>query len=680
MEFPTRFRAIATAATAALLVQGAFSQDECTTAVPVTDGMTAFDTTLANDEGLPVACGFGAAFDIWYAYTPAAAGPLTVSTCNAASFDTRLEVYESCGGTLLGCNDDGPGCSGFTSELTVNIAAGADVYIRVMGYNGATGTGTLTVDGPVFPDECADAALVTPDLPFAFDTTNATETGFDFSCNPFGGDLRSRDIWLTFTATADYMASASTCNTASYDTKIEIYDGTCGVLNSIICEEDTAGCAGFTTTANFMAVNGTQYFIRIGGWQTGEFGPGEILVTGPPPLVVNDHCVDAIALSDGVPEMFDTTLATPSVAAPAPSCGGSTPPVDIWYTVTPLATGVISIDTCASAFDTRLAVYVGGCGSLVEIACNDDDCSLQSGLSFAGTVGVTYMVRVAGYNADVGMGAVVATFSSMLPNDECAGALSVGLGTTPFANLTATDSGVVMPCSTTGGDNDVWFSYMAGMTGAVSIDLSGSDFDTVMEVFDGNDCNSLVSIACDDDGGTGLDSYVNFPATAGMTYLFHIGGFGTAEGVGIMTITEGLGSIVCLGDLNSTGVGADLTITGSDVVADNNLILTVTNLPANAMGYFVHSMETNTVLNPGGSEGTLCIASFTMGRFNANVLNSGAGGTVTFTPDLTALPTAMGPIAAAPGETRFFQYWTRDMSVTGAATSNFSGATGVVLQ
>jgi hypothetical protein len=138
-----------------------------------------------------------------------------------------------------------------------------------------------------------------------------------------------------------------------------------------------------------------------------------------------------------------------------------------------------------------------------------------------------------------------------------------------------------------------------------------------------------------------------------------------------------LGTIACLGTPSSANVGALLEATGSDVAADNDLTLTVSDLQLNAMGFFIHSAGDVFVYNPGGSDGHLCIASFDMGRFNANVLNSGAGGSVSLGIDLTSLPTTAGPLAVLAGDTRNFQYWSRD---TTAGGSNFSSAVSITFQ
>ena len=68
----------------------------------------------------------------------------------------------------------------------------------------------------------------------------------------------------------------------------------------------------------------------------------------------------------------------------------------------------------------------------------------------------------------------------------------------------------------------------------------------------------------------------------------------------------------------------------------------------------------------GGGQGNLCLSGPII-RFDKFVLNSGSGGAVTFSPDLTNLP--QGTVIS-PGETWNFQHWTRDVNPT--QTSNTS--------
>ena len=71
----------------------------------------------------------------------------------------------------------------------------------------------------------------------------------------------------------------------------------------------------------------------------------------------------------------------------------------------------------------------------------------------------------------------------------------------------------------------VWFRYTPAEDGLVQADTEGSDFDTVLAIWTGEDLNGLDQVACSDDSGSGLDSLVTFSASAGTTYLFQVGGY-----------------------------------------------------------------------------------------------------------------------------------------------------------
>ena len=82
------------------------------------------------------------------------------SGADQAAYDTDLVVYDGCDCgalNLLGCNDDGPGCGGFTSELTVPVTAGNCYLVRVGGWmDGDQGDGTVDLSTKCGPDCVAD--------------------------------------------------------------------------------------------------------------------------------------------------------------------------------------------------------------------------------------------------------------------------------------------------------------------------------------------------------------------------------------------------------------------------------------------------------------------------------------------------------------------------------------------
>lgn len=68
-----------------------------------------------------------------------------------------------------------------------------------------------------------------------------------------------------------------------------------------------------------------------------------------------------------------------------------------WYSLTPGSTGIVTITTEGTEYDTVLAVFAGGCSSTVALACSDDFRSFQSRVSFRVTRGQTYLIEVADY-------------------------------------------------------------------------------------------------------------------------------------------------------------------------------------------------------------------------------------------------------------------------------------------
>ena len=121
---------------------------------------------------------------------------------------------------------------------------------------------------------------------------------------------------------------------------------------------------------------------------------------------------------------------------------------------------------------------------------------------------------------------------------------------------------------------------------------------------------------------------------------------------------------------NSTGLPGVLLVTGSPMVAMNDVVLTATQLPSGQFGYFLTSM-TQGFFNPMGSSGYICLGG-DIGRYNGNV---GQGPSFSLQIDLTNMP-VNPPVAVQPGETWGFQAWYRDVG----NTNNFTDAVAVTFE
>ena len=130
-----------------------------------------------------------------------------------------------------------------------------------------------------------------------------------------------------------------------------------------------------------------------------------------------------------------------------------------------------------------------------------------------------------------------------------------------------------------------------------------------------------------------------------------------------------LGSVYCSPNIaNSTGVSGQISVTGSDVDADDDLTLTATQLPTNAnIGYFIMGTGSN-VFVPMGAGSNLCVAPGIQ-RFIPPVNNTNQ-----FPGGFDRVVGTQGsghPVSAniTPGSTWNFQAWHRDQD---AGTSHFT--------
>lgn len=125
---------------------------------------------------------------------------------------------------------------------------------------------------------------------------------------------------------------------------------------------------------------------------------------------------------------------------------------------------------------------------------------------------------------------------------------------------------------------------------------------------------------------------------------------------------------------NSTGRVALIHATGSNLVSQDWLNLQVTDLPPYQMAFFIASMDSGFIANPGGSMGHLCLSG-PIGRFNtANQIQvSDANGFMGLQIDMGSIPQPNNTVPIQFGQQWNFQLWYRD---TGG-TANFTTAVSI---
>lgn len=121
------------------------------------------------------------------------------------------------------------------------------------------------------------------------------------------------------------------------------------------------------------------------------------------PVPANDPCAGALPIGPGTTIDFSTIRATVSSPALPASCNagqGALIGPDVWFRYTGERSGSVSVATCGSLTDMRLAVYSGDCTGLTLVGCSSTSqtCSPNTGarVQFQAQCGTSYLIRVGG--------------------------------------------------------------------------------------------------------------------------------------------------------------------------------------------------------------------------------------------------------------------------------------------
>jgi hypothetical protein len=134
------------------VVSGPPANDACSGAIALAPGTPyTVNTAVATSTGDPTpGCQGSFGKGIWFTYTPATSGNVTISTCGS-DFDTVLAVYSgSCGSlTPVACNDNnGPSCATSRASVSFSATSGTTYLILAGGSGGASGNLSIVASGP----------------------------------------------------------------------------------------------------------------------------------------------------------------------------------------------------------------------------------------------------------------------------------------------------------------------------------------------------------------------------------------------------------------------------------------------------------------------------------------------------------------------------------------------------
>ncbi len=345
-------------------------------------------------------------------------------------------------------------------------------------------------------DLCADAITVTCGTS-GLAGTNFGATGTGAPTGFCGTTPGSFGVWYTFVGTGDSVTVNTFGSPNNFDSKLNVYSGSCGALVCMGGNDDTGG---LQSQVRFVSVSGTTYFIYVTGIGTARGDFVLNLVCTPPSTCLAPSGLTATNVT------FNGATLNWTASATAES-----------YVVEfrPGTSGAWTMDTTTATTRTLSGLASGTLHQArVRALCADTTESI-----FSNTVSFTTPFPVPA-------------------NDLCANALTVTCGTTGLAGTNQGATGTGGPttsCGTTPGSFGVWYTFV-GTGDSVNVNTFGSTLNTKLNVYRGS-CAGLVCVGGNDDAGGTLQSQVRFLSVSDTTYFIYVTGFGTARGNFVLNLS-----------------------------------------------------------------------------------------------------------------------------------------------
>ncbi len=379
--------------------------------------------------------------------------------------------------------------------------------------------------------------------------TDSSAASFSIEC---GTDF-NKDVWFLFTAprTGNYVFK--TCTPSGFtsgslsQTVVAIYDSaSCPSGTAIACNDDSPTCNIFGSDRSYLNVNlfdNHDYLIRVGTESTTLTGTFYLTVEAPA-TAANDTCIGAIGLSAGANAgSFDGSNGSTATNGCSEFAVDNS---DVWFSYTGSILNLLTpkevVVTATGTIDF-IAIYSGTCSLFPASSFSTLDCGPNiPGAAFKFVPGNdTYYIRVGrAFAVEPALDFNITVEVNVVPDtDDCADGVTTFGGVQPsysdiasfYTNVGATDRGWPLTTGCVGNSNsDVWFDYIATTSGKVYVSTDtpsgqtpGTLLDTVIAVF--TDCTTTSPIVCNDDGGVGLLSYLEFDAVQGTHYRIMVAGY-----------------------------------------------------------------------------------------------------------------------------------------------------------
>lgn len=341
---------------------------------------------------------------------------------------------------------------------------------------------------------CASAIAISIPYTATGQTTTCSGNNYTNASTGSCGTLyeSGEDYVYSVTVAGTTCIGITLSNCSSSNIGYQVYSGCPGNAGTT-CIANNGGANPLSGTVTLPAAG--TYYIIVDSYSAPFNVNYDISVVNYGSAPGNDLPCNATALALNVNLSGDNSCSGSASEPAAASCWSTGTINSVWYSVVCPASGQLRIRTTLGTLaNTQIALYSGTCGSLTQVACNDNApaCGTSSynnsEITATGlTSGATYFIRVDGVNNLTGTFDIMAVNGAVgfpaaagqdcsSPNPVCAASIAVGNpGYQAYGNICDFPGGGTN-CLLSGERGSVWYTIPINAAGTLTFDIVPNDW------------------------------------------------------------------------------------------------------------------------------------------------------------------------------------------------------------
>lgn len=338
-------------------------------------------------------------------------GTLSVSSAGASpepNLDAKLSLLNSAGAVVATADPTGTLAASLSSAVSqgiyyLRVAPSSEPNGSTVGYTTYGSIGAYTLSG-TFPsnvgyaDNFAEAPSIPSTSSFTLNASSSLATR-ETSEPAHAGQTATKSLWWKWTAIGNGRLQVNTKG-SSFDTVLAVYTGSSLAALKPVTSNDNVATSVKYSQVDFTTTRGTTYYFAVDG---NSGASGAVILTGIGTSLAgpsNDNFTSATSVSGATWTIsgsnFNATRETDE-----PNHGATSGYSSVWFSWSPTVSGLYTLSTSGSGFDTLLGVYTGtDFSSLTQVAVNNNSTTgvTWSKVRFTATAGTTYYIAVDGAN------------------------------------------------------------------------------------------------------------------------------------------------------------------------------------------------------------------------------------------------------------------------------------------